>query len=111
MRDGLNKLGIKTAVDIMTQLYEYPDEWIEPGDSLPGYLQAPLGEIAKVLNIVSIDTLRNVIDIMSEDPKLMYLLDFWQKLNKHIKKNSEQLTEDKSTRKHTKDSQNTAPGT
>lgn len=111
MRDGLNKLGIKTAVDIMTQLYEYPDEWIEPGDSLPGYLQAPLGEIAKVLNIVSIDTLRNVIDIMSEDPKLMYLLDFWQKLNKHITKNSEQLTEDKSTRKHTKGSQNTAPST
>jgi hypothetical protein len=93
MREGLNRFGIKTAVDLMTELYEYPDTWITLADNLPNYMQQPLGEITKVLGMEHIESLRNTLDLMHADPKLMYLLDFWHKLSHHIEENSSQLRE------------------
>ena len=94
MRDGLNKYGIKTAVDLMTEVYVYPNTWISLSDELPSYMNRPLEELAKILGMQYVDSLRNTIDIMHGDPKLTYLLDFWHKLSRHIEENSRHLAEE-----------------
>jgi hypothetical protein len=85
IRSGLNRLGIKTCVDLMTQVYDYDlKKWYGPGDDLPPCLVAPLQEIAQVMGLQHSDTLRNLFVMMKDDPKLSYLLSFWQRIETRI---------------------------
>ncbi len=86
IREKLNHHGIKTAVDLMTQVYE--DDWIEPAAPLPPYLEKALKEIAQALGL-SLEALRNMLALMKDDPKLHYLLDFWLQVTPSIEKLSE----------------------
>lgn len=91
IRQDLNRYGIRSAVDLMTLLYEYnpelgPDQWLRPDKPLPDHLKEPLREIAKTMKLEHIDSLRNQMEIMHCDPKLTYLLDFWQTVGRKIDK-------------------------
>lgn len=89
MREDLSRYGVRGAIDLMTMLYEYDRETqkgtiIRPADPLPEHLLAPLEELARVLKIQHVDSLRNLIDIMMSDPKLLYLLELWHQVINRI---------------------------
>ncbi len=91
IRNNLNQHGIKTAVDLMTQTYEYDEQtetggWLDMEKDPPPHLAKALEAIAQAMKLQGIDALTNLIDTMSEDPKLTYLLSFWQHLNRRIYK-------------------------
>jgi len=89
MREDLSRYGVRGAIDLMTMLYEYDPETeketeTQLGDPLPEYMVAPLEEIAAILKIKHVDSLRNLIDIMMSDPKLLYLLELWHQVSDKI---------------------------
>ncbi len=92
IRKGLNRYGIRTAIDLMTQLYDtLPKAEGKPGEveyrclksmePLPAYLQEPLKNISKVMNLESLDALRNLIQMMVDNPQLQYVLDLWNRVS------------------------------
>jgi hypothetical protein len=92
IRSGLNRLGIKTCVDLMTQVYDYEkNKWYEPGEDLPPCLGEPIKEIAQAMGLQHTDTARNLFVMMKDDPKLCYLLDFWQRIENRIRENATSL--------------------
>lgn len=91
IRDKLSHFGIKTAVDLMTQTYEYDEatgseSWLDTEEEPPPHLAQALEEISRVAGLQSVQALRNLIDTMSQDPKLTYLLSFWHHLNRRIER-------------------------
>lgn len=98
-RQELNRSGIRTAIDIMTQLYEnLPSrnkhknhrEWrfLDPDEKLPDHLVAPMQTIATVLKLQNIDALRNIVQMMIDNPQLRYVFDLWGMLNERVDKST-----------------------
>ena len=86
-RERLHPLGIKTAVDLMVQVYlDLPPRknpngalgrrFLRPEEPLPLYLIEPLTAIAHALQIGTIDNVRNLLELMSDEAQLNYLLYF-----------------------------------
>jgi len=98
IRGGLNKYGIRTAIDIMTQVYEdFPDpqdpkkvvtRFLEPGENLPNHLKEPLTKISKTMELESIDELRNMIQMMIDNPQLYYIFGLWNMLSVEVDKST-----------------------
>ena len=89
MREDLSRYGVRGAIDLATMLYEYDPETeketeTQLGDPLPEYMKGPLEELARILKIQYVDSLRNLIDIMMADPKLLYLLELWHQVSDKI---------------------------
>jgi len=95
IRKGLNRYGIRTAVDLMTQLYdnlpiiggkagEMEYRCLESSESLPAYLEEPLKNISKVMNLESVEALRNLIQMMVDNPQLQYVLNLWNRVSGEI---------------------------
>jgi len=102
MRKGLNRYGIRTAVDLMTQLYdnfpltgegskETKYRCLESYEPIPDYLQKPLESISKIMNLENIESLRNLIQMMVDNPQLQYLLEFWDRLNSELEEEAATL--------------------
>jgi hypothetical protein len=93
-RRGLNRYGIRTAVDLMTQLYdEFPSRTdpgttelrdLDPDEPLPPQLQKPMEGLAKVLGLATVDDVRNLIAMMVANPQLQYVLFLWQVLSTRV---------------------------
>lgn len=91
-RDDLNKFGIRTAIDIMTQLSEnFPTadgkteyRELRPNEPLPAGLEKTLGEIATAMKLDCADALVNFIHMMEDNPQLRYILGFWDALNDQV---------------------------
>ncbi len=84
IRHQLNHHGIKTAVELMTQVYEN-DRWISLEEKLTPELDMALTEIAQAMGL-SLASFRNLLTLMIDDPKLNYLLDFWLQVTPGIEK-------------------------
>lgn len=95
IRKNLNRLGIRTAIDLMTQLYgSFPKIGGTPGEAeyryldleeeLPGHLKDAMAQIAKVMKLESVEALRNLILMMVENPQLEYILGLWNMLSGHV---------------------------
>ena len=99
IREELNRSGIRTAIDIMTQLYENLPvrnknrnhrEWrfLDPDEKLPNHLVAPMQNIATALKLQNIDALRNVVQMMIDNPQLRYVFELWGMLNERVDKST-----------------------
>jgi hypothetical protein len=95
IRTNLNRHGIRTAIDIMTQLYEElpirgskqgKKEWrfLEPDEPLPNHLVAPLTSMAGILELEKVEALRNIMQMMIDNPQLKYVFELWGMLGEHV---------------------------
>lgn len=97
-RQELNKYGIRTAVDIMTQIYEdFPDtkdpqktvtRFLESKEDLPNHLKEPLTKISKTMGLETVDELRNMIQMMIDNPQLDYIFSLWGLLSVEVDKST-----------------------
>ena len=84
---ALQGMGIRSAVDLMTQIYEeLPDlkdptkkvwRFLEADEPTPTHLAQPLSDIANAMKIPSIASLRNLMLMLSENPTISYLQHLW----------------------------------
>ena len=97
IRKNLNRLGIRTAIDLMTQLYgSFPKIGGNPGEAeyrfleleeeLPGHLKDVMAQIGKAMKLEGAGDLRNLIQMMVENPQLEYILGLWNMLSGHVEK-------------------------
>jgi hypothetical protein len=103
-RQGLNRYGVRTAIDLMTQLYdEFPSRTdpgrkelrdLDPDEPLPAQLEKPLAALANVLGLGSVDEVRNLIAMMVANPQLQYVLFLWQVLGTRVEGGFEEDDED-----------------
>lgn len=97
-RQELNKYGIRTAVDVMTQVYEdFPDpqdskktetRFLKPGENLPNHLKEPLTKISKTMGLETVDELLNTIQMMIDNPQLDYIFNLWNMLSEDVDKST-----------------------
>ncbi len=92
VRADLNRYGIRTAIDIMTQMhgtFKAPCVTDEAGfltaeSPLPEFLTEPFTNIAKSMRLESISTLRNTMQMMIDNPQLEYVRQLWDMVNKDV---------------------------
>jgi hypothetical protein len=87
VRRALGLLGIRSAIDLTTQIYEeLPSlggsggrEWrfLQLLEPCPPYMVKPLERIAAAMKMDGIETLRNSLVMLSENPQLAYLQNLW----------------------------------
>lgn len=96
-RNNLNRLGIRTAIDLMTQLYGFfrkinrnPGEveyrFLQLEEELPEHLKDAMAQITKAMKFEDTGALRNLIQMMVENPQLEYILGLWNMMNGHVEK-------------------------
>jgi hypothetical protein len=98
IRQELNQYGIRTGIDLMTQLdihfpskedkSIYEDRYIEQNEPLPKEMEEPMAGIAKVLKVENVGSLRNLIQMMKDNPQLKYLGELWATLNSEVDKST-----------------------
>ena len=75
VRKAVNRLGIRTTVDIMTLLYDdYGVDqkliWLSPGSpDTPLKIAGALEDLQKAMQLPSINSLYNILDMMRDDPQ------------------------------------------
>jgi hypothetical protein len=96
IRSALNTLGVRTAVDLMTQGYELlPDHggssaptwrFLGADEKLPAHLVKPFESFRVAMKLDSVETFRNFLAMMSQEPQLYYLQQLWQRVNVNLER-------------------------
>ncbi len=92
IRKELNRFGVRTAVDIMTQLDEYfptasgglEYRTLRPDEALPDRLKGTLSKMAAAMKLDTVETLVNLIRMMQDNPQLQYTHGFWDALDEKV---------------------------
>ena len=88
IRLAVQNLGYRAAVDVMTLIYEERPPKANPGgaaafrfieldEPLPDHLTKPLEALASAAKFPDVQSLRNLLAMMAEDPQLAYLQQLW----------------------------------
>jgi hypothetical protein len=85
-------VGIRTAIDIMTQArdtFKNADgtettRFIDPSEDLPEFLKEPFANFAKAMKLENISTLRNTLQMMTDNPQLEYVRQMWKMVNRNV---------------------------
>lgn len=96
IRRDLNTHGIRTAIDLMTQLYdEFPSRndatkrelrFLDSDERLPDHLQPAMVALANAMKLENVDVLRNLIAMMVANPQLQYVFYLWASLSERVDK-------------------------
>lgn len=92
IRQDLNRYGIRTAIDIMTQTrerFKRPDgifeyRFLRHDEALPDYMLEPLENIRKAMKLESLSALRNTMQMMIDNPQLEYIRQLWEMVNEAV---------------------------
>lgn len=92
LRANLNRLAIRSAVDLMTQIYEdlpmadgtTAYRYLRPDEPCPQHLMEPLQGIATAMRVTDIASVRNLMTMMSENPQMLYLQNLWGRMSDSI---------------------------
>lgn len=96
VRTDLNRYGIRTAIDLMTQArdtFKNADgteetRFLKSSEDLPEFLEEPFANIAKTMKLENISTLRNTLKMMMDNPQLEYVRQMWKMVNKDVDKST-----------------------
>lgn len=91
IRQDLNRFGVRTAIDIMTQPWEnYTRDGkteyraLRHDEDLPKFLEEPFHAIADVMKLGSTDVLRNTMQMMINNPQLEYIRQLWDMIDRDV---------------------------
>ena len=94
-RAAVHALGYRAAVDLMSVVFEELPPRDDPAgrrhyrflgldEPLPAHLQKPLAALATALRFPDVETLRNLLAMMAEDPQLAYLQNLWVRMSDSV---------------------------
>jgi hypothetical protein len=94
-REGLNRYGVRSAVDLMTQVYaELPPKgqpdgrkgirFLEPDEELPQHWREPLEGMANVMKLEGVASLRNTIQVLTDNAHVTYLHGLWERFDELV---------------------------
>ncbi len=91
IRQDLNRYGVRTAIDIMTQPWEtYTRDGkteyraLRHDEDLPKFLEEPFQKLADTMQLGSIDVLRNTMQMMINNPQLEYVRQLWGMVGNNV---------------------------
>jgi 5'-nucleotidase len=82
-RAELRRHGVRTALNLSTQLYErfdgpgQPFRHLRADEPLPAHLQGPLSQITRVMGLGGVGELRNLILMLNDEPQIEFLHDLY----------------------------------
>jgi 5'-nucleotidase / UDP-sugar diphosphatase len=82
-RTELRRHGVRTALNLSTQLYERFDgpgesyRHLQADERLPDRLKEPLSQIARAMGLSGIGELRNLIQMLNDEPQIEFIHDLY----------------------------------